>query len=104
MEPKDIARFITDDPDVFLEGWEELGIKDPGLEDPVVDALDRADEMCWAMLSDKSDRSYDELQSIHRKIMAQLKELIEKNLIHHRDYQDIEKFIANAVEEEIWKS
>lgn len=31
MDPKDIARLITEDPDVFNEDWEELGIEDPGL-------------------------------------------------------------------------
>jgi|GEM_PF-5192974 len=31
MNPKDIARMITEDPDVLNEDWEELGIEDPGL-------------------------------------------------------------------------
>ena len=29
-----ISKFITGDPDIFNEGWEELGIQDPGFEDP----------------------------------------------------------------------
>jgi len=29
MNPKDIARLITEDPDIFNEDWEELGIEDP---------------------------------------------------------------------------
>jgi len=32
MDPKDIARFITEDPDILNEGWEELGIEDPGFK------------------------------------------------------------------------
>jgi hypothetical protein len=27
-----IAKMLTEDPDIFNEGWEELGIADPGLE------------------------------------------------------------------------
>ena len=102
MSPREIARFITDDPDIFSEGWEEVDIEDPGLADPVEDALERAQEACWAMLTDKMDRPEEELQEVHKRIMAQLSELIDKNLIHHRNYQDIEKFIANAVEEAVW--
>ena len=103
MNPEEIARFITGDPDVFMEGWEELGIADPDLEDPVEDALERADDACWAMLTDKMDRPAEEMRAIHKRIMSQLKELIDQNLIHHRDYQDIEKFVANAVEEALWR-
>jgi len=29
MNPKDIARMITEDPDLLNEDWEELGIEDP---------------------------------------------------------------------------
>ena len=62
MSPREIARFITDDPDIFSEGWEEVDIEDPGLEDPVENALERAQETCWAMLMDKTDRPKEELE------------------------------------------
>lgn len=29
INPDDIAKRITEDPDVFVEGWDELGIQDP---------------------------------------------------------------------------
>ena len=102
MSPREIARFITDDPDIFSEGWEEVDIEDPDLADPVEDALERAQETCWAMLMDKTDRPKEELEEIHDRIMVQLVDLMKRNLIHHRDYQDIEKFLATAVEEAIW--
>lgn len=34
VDPEKIAKMITEDPDVFNEGWEELGIQDPGFEEP----------------------------------------------------------------------
>jgi hypothetical protein len=33
-EVKKIAKIITGDPDIFSEGWEELGIEDPGFDKP----------------------------------------------------------------------
>jgi hypothetical protein len=33
MNPEEIAKRITEDPDVLDEGWEELGIEDPGFEE-----------------------------------------------------------------------
>jgi len=111
MNPEDIARYITDDPDVFSEGWEELGIEDPGLEDPIDSEIDsairRAEDACWAMLKDKSenlglDKSELELKRIYSRITCEVASLLHSGTIHHRNYQDIEKFIANAVEEAIW--
>jgi hypothetical protein len=104
MDPKDIAKFITDDPDVIDEGrWEdELGIADPHLEDPVNETIKRARETCWRMLKDKMGGSADELMEIHTKIMSQLMELINKNIISYRDWQDIEQFIANEIETVLW--
>jgi hypothetical protein len=32
INPKFIAKLITEDPDVFNEGWEELGIEDPNID------------------------------------------------------------------------
>ena len=29
INPDEIAKFLTDDPDVFNEGWDELGIAEP---------------------------------------------------------------------------
>lgn len=29
INPKDVAKLITEDPDLFNEGWDELGIQDP---------------------------------------------------------------------------
>ena len=45
MSPKEIAkiaRMITESPDVFSEGWEELGLEDPfaGDDDEVLDPND----------------------------------------------------------------
>jgi hypothetical protein len=54
------------------------------------------------MLTDKTNMPEEELRAVHTKIMAQLTKLINQNLIHHRDYQEIEKYLATAVEEAIW--
>lgn len=34
INPEDISKMITDDPDILNEGWEELGIEDPNFQEP----------------------------------------------------------------------
>lgn len=111
MDPREIAKMITDHPDVLNEDWEELGIADPGLEDPISDeienAIRRAEDACWAMLKDKSenlglDKTDLELKRIYSSIMSEIASLLHKGTIHYRSYEEVEKFIANAVEEAIW--
>lgn len=111
MDPREIARMITDHPDILSEDWEELGIADPGIEDLVEEetnaAIRRAEDACWAMLKDKSEnfglgKSDLELKRIYSPIMMELASLLKNGTIHYRSYEEIEKFIANAVEEAIW--
>jgi hypothetical protein len=108
MDPREIARMITDHPDILNEDWKELGIADPGIEDPIKDAIDRWSDAVYAMLEDKlqnlfggePDREF--IQKTHDEIISELSTLLNKGVIHYKNSEDIEKMLLNAVETAIW--
>lgn len=48
MNPEDIARLLTEDPDIFNENWDELGIRDPGFKRDEFD--DNLPGMSWLLV------------------------------------------------------
>lgn len=110
MNPEDIAKFLTEDPDVFFEGWEELGIKDPGLKDPISAIMSKATKMAGEMLTDKLTLVMDpEDPGFAQRVVVtacgiidKLHELINSKIIHYKDEKAIEEFIMGAVESAIW--
>jgi len=81
MNPEDIARMITEDPDILNEDWEELGIEDPGFVELTPDEKEYAIGRVGKRAPE--DEKADQLEFI-RKMKAQYLELLKHINNHHK--------------------